>query len=305
MLAQSAMEYLLTYGWALLIISIVLSTFYYLNVFSAGTLTPKVGPGACLVARPGGPYSTSILNLQGLCNGEIPDYVYLFPCSWPNPSYCPANWISFTLSKTPGSITVSSWFWVPPSNASIRYGGVIFAMSGNSPTVWVGGYSKNGRNIIGQHLCAAVFDVNGAFACSANNITTGKWHNAVVTINDSKMDVYLDTVLVGTGAGGGLGGANSGYIGNQTCNCFFYGSANILALYTGYMANVQLYNSSLAPSYIDYMYSQGIGGAPGNLQNLAGWWPMNGNPNDYSGNLQDGYPSNIIPSASWYDTYIT
>lgn len=34
---QSAMEYLLTYGWAILVISIVLSAFLYLGVFNSGT----------------------------------------------------------------------------------------------------------------------------------------------------------------------------------------------------------------------------------------------------------------------------
>ncbi len=36
--SQSAMEYILTYGWAILMISIVLGAFIYLGVFTPGTL---------------------------------------------------------------------------------------------------------------------------------------------------------------------------------------------------------------------------------------------------------------------------
>src|SRR5580658_6648027 len=34
--AQSAMEYLMTYGWAILIIAVVLAVLFSLNVFNAG-----------------------------------------------------------------------------------------------------------------------------------------------------------------------------------------------------------------------------------------------------------------------------
>ena len=34
--AQSAMEYLMTYGWAILIIAVVLAALFSLNVFNAG-----------------------------------------------------------------------------------------------------------------------------------------------------------------------------------------------------------------------------------------------------------------------------
>jgi hypothetical protein len=46
--AQSAMEYLMTYGWAILIIGIVLATLFSLGVFSGGSLL-----GTACVASPG------------------------------------------------------------------------------------------------------------------------------------------------------------------------------------------------------------------------------------------------------------
>ncbi|MEM3781909.1 MAG: hypothetical protein QXT43_03045, partial [Candidatus Micrarchaeaceae archaeon] len=48
---------------------------------------------------------------------------------------------------------------------------------------------------------------------------------------------------------------------------------------------------------------RGIGGAPINLQNLVGWWPLNGNANDYSGNGNNGVPSNVVFVSNWYSGY--
>ncbi len=39
--AQSAMEYLMTYGWAILIIAVVLGALFSLGIFNSATLAPK------------------------------------------------------------------------------------------------------------------------------------------------------------------------------------------------------------------------------------------------------------------------
>ncbi|MGC9037471.1 MAG: hypothetical protein ACP5IK_02040, partial [Candidatus Micrarchaeia archaeon] len=76
--AQSAMEYLMTYGWAILIIAVVLGALFQLGVFNANNFAPKAPPGACQVFRPNGPYTTSFINLEGECQGELPQYVAQF-----------------------------------------------------------------------------------------------------------------------------------------------------------------------------------------------------------------------------------
>ncbi|MGC8478929.1 MAG: hypothetical protein ACP5NE_03320, partial [Candidatus Micrarchaeia archaeon] len=43
--AQSAMEYLMTYGWAILIIAVVLGALFQLGVFNANNFAPKAPPG--------------------------------------------------------------------------------------------------------------------------------------------------------------------------------------------------------------------------------------------------------------------
>ena len=71
------------------------------------------------------------------------------------------------------------------------------------------------------------------------------------------------------------------------------------------MANIQVYNTSLSSSEIQALYLEGIGGAPIRPQNLVGWWPLNGNTNDYSGNDYNGqiYGSGIDYSSTWTGGY--
>jgi len=62
---------------------------------------------------------------------------------------------------------------------------------------------------------------------------------------------------------------------------------------SGEESNVQIYNTSLDASSIATLYQEGIGGAPVNPQRLVGWWPLNGDTNDYSGNNNNGVPTAI------------
>ena len=52
-----------------------------------------------------------------------------------------------------------------------------------------------------------------------------------------------------------------------------------------------------ASYYLPYAY------APVDLQNLVGWWPLNGNANDYSGNQNNGGATNVIYTTSWTNGY--
>jgi len=88
-----------------------------------------------------------------------------------------------------------------------------------------------------------------------------------------------------------------------------FATANGIVVHTyrnfnGYIANVQLYNSSLSANEIQALYLEGIGGAPIDLQNLAAWWPLNGNADDYSGNDNNGVPTaNATFVSNWWSGY--
>jgi hypothetical protein len=61
----------------------------------------------------------------------------------------------------------------------------------------------------------------------------------------------------------------------------------------GELANVQLYSSALSQSQIEQLYEEGITGIPVNMSTLEGWWPINGNANDYSGNNNIGIINSV------------
>jgi hypothetical protein len=63
--------------------------------------------------------------------------------------------------------------------------------------------------------------------------------------------------------------------------------------FTGSISNLQLYNTSLDAGTVQTLYVEGIGGAPVNPQYLIGWWPLNGDTNDYSGSNNNGAATGI------------
>jgi len=40
------------------------------------------------------------------------------------------------------------------------------------------------------------------------------------------------------------------------------------------------------------------------LPNLVGWWPLNGNPNDYSGNGYNGAANIVTYTTQWTSSYV-
>ncbi|MGC8537931.1 MAG: LamG-like jellyroll fold domain-containing protein, partial [Candidatus Micrarchaeia archaeon] len=73
--------------------------------------------------------------------------------------------------------------------------------------------------------------------------------------------------------------------------------------FDGSIANVQIYNTALSANDIKALYQEGIGGAPIKIQNLVGWWPLNGNANDYSGNDNNGVANGVTYTNNWYSGY--
>lgn len=71
---------------------------------------------------------------------------------------------------------------------------------------------------------------------------------------------------------------------------------------SGSLADVQLYNVSISQSEINLLYQEGFGGAPISSHGLVGWWPLNGDANDYSGHGNVGYPKS---STSYISTNFT
>jgi len=82
--AQSAMEYLMTYGWAILIIAVVLGALFQLGVFNSSSF---LGTGC--IAQPGFYCNNPVLSTSGVLTVTVgQDYRYNVPkcirlfCTW-------------------------------------------------------------------------------------------------------------------------------------------------------------------------------------------------------------------------------
>jgi hypothetical protein len=121
---------------------------------------------------------------------------------------------------------------------------------------------------------------------STGYVTTQKWHNLLMTWTTNSLSLYVD---------GSLAAGPQGYVSSRTNPAapLFIGKFQTTAYFNGSISNVQIYNTSLDQSSIATLYQEGIGGAPVSPQYLVGWWPLNGDANDYSGNNNNGAPTAI------------
>ncbi len=277
---QSAMEYLMTYGWAILVIAVVLGVLYSLGIFSPSNFAPKASPGSCQVFRPNGPGTGYDLNLEGTCSGELPQYVAEFDGK--------SSLIRFQ-GSFPAHITLVAWIY--PINTSI---GTVIAANGPY-------YLAFGNSQISKSDCVGggVLPSGGAWTwvCGNSDIPLSRWSQIAMTYNGSEETVYLNGKKDGSiGASNALNsGGGTLYIGWAApgINQYFYGS----------VSNVQLYNESLSANGLYTLYLEGIGGAPIELPTLTAWWPLNGNENDYSGNNNNGVSTNVLFTGSWQSGY--
>ncbi|MCL5099784.1 MAG: LamG domain-containing protein [Candidatus Marsarchaeota archaeon] len=63
--------------------------------------------------------------------------------------------------------------------------------------------------------------------------------------------------------------------------------------FNGSIANVQIYSTALSQAQVSQLYQEGISGTPISNAGLVGWWPLDGNANDYSGNGNNGVPNYV------------
>ena len=296
--SQSAMEYLMTYGWAILIIAVVLGALYYLGVFNTANLAPRAQPGSCKVIRPSGPGTTTFVNLAGVCTGQLPLFVGSFDGQ---SSYVQLTGASAAVRVFPSN-AITLYAWVYPTN--LLCGG-----SGNLKDIitedWqsankgyeLGLYQQNVGASTPANALAFRYNsnaINWNYAVYAmSGLTTNHWYQVAATYDGANINFYQNGALLGTVAASGNIIASTAYpiIGAYTSMATYFFGGNI--------ANVQIYNTSLSAIEVQGLYAEGIGGAPTRLQNLVGWWPLNGDAKDYSGNGNSGVATNVIFTSTW------
>jgi len=105
------MEYLTTYGWAILIIAIVMAAMFSLGVFNPYTFAPKATAGSCQVLRSGSGYTTLI----GTCTNQIPQSVASF-IKTGSININSLKGIQKISSTAGSSITITVWASVPSAD---------------------------------------------------------------------------------------------------------------------------------------------------------------------------------------------
>ena len=278
------MEYLMTYGWAILIIAVVLGALFQLGVFNATNFAPRVPAGACQVER----LSTQIA-LAGECQGGLPQYVAQF-----NGGYMTATVPGLPLGAAQRTITL--WYESnvnePQSQVSIMLG---YGVEGCEEAfqLWEG--NSNPDSMITSW-------------CTDENIppqvSTGRWYFFAYSYNGVYQEGYV-------GSGGQITTTGEYETYNTQSSPLIIGAAaNGGSIdgrtFGGQLANIQIYNTSLSSNEIQALYLEGIGGAPIDVQNIVGWWPLNGNANDYSGNGDGGQVTGSVTyTGSYLSSYTT
>ncbi len=135
---------------------------------------------------------------------------------------------------------------------------------------------------------------------SATCISPNTWYFAAASTNQTSntLSVYVD---------GQVNSISFGSENTLSANEIDIGEFESQgAMFNGYISNVQIYNTTLSSNELGAIYHEGIGGAPIDPQNLMGWWPLNGNVQDYSGNNNNGQISGGLTFTSqWLNGYST
>ncbi len=278
----------MTYGWAILIIAIVLVALFSLGVFNSGNFAPRAQPGSCQVIR-----TAAQVSLAGQCNGMLPEYVAEFDGSSP-----------ITVSSIPElpsgnqPRTLTAWFFVPNPNVN-TYNGIVGISGPGTDSMLTAFIGIEGTPTV----CIDAWDSTNQCG-GGDNLQLGSYEFVAAAYNATNYNLMGYTGYGGTLHSFIAGNAMVTFPEVSSTYPFLIGDrGGSTPILTGDVANVQLYNATLSQAEIQALYLEGIGGAPINVNNLVGWWPLNGNANDYSGNGNDGTGTNVIYTSAWTSGY--
>ena len=275
------MEYLTTYGWAILIIAVVIVALDALGIFNPSTFVARAQPGSCSVYRPYGPGTSQLVNLQGVCSTEEPKSVAAF-----NGRSSQVNVPNSGLFALTNQLSMSAWVYANSSSGSTQ--DVISKANSNTNTGYIIGTTN------GWTSASVSLYIGGNWQTITGNYPgLNSWNYIAATYNGFTMSLYVNGALV----------ASASQPGNVVVNNNNVTIGSGPSYFSGWISNAELYNTSLNANEVEQNYLKGIGGPPGNLQNLVGWWPLNSDTNDYSGNQNNGVSNTIYFFSSWNNRY--
>jgi len=183
--------------------------------------------------------------------------------------------------------TVTAWFYVPTEPPSGNQDSVFAYGTANNcdQTFWVSvtgtGATCDGGQIFVDNWCTCQ-----AFP-GLTTLKTNTWYFVAFEYNGTYQIGYLGV------SGGQLVKVDEAVTINTGTSPFYIGYWTVRQYFNGNIANVQIYNTALSASQIQALYQEGISGLPISNAGLVGWWPLNGNANDYSGNGNNGVATSV------------
>lgn len=212
-----------------------------------------------------------------------------------------------TVFTNPFSLSI----WVYPESAN----GMIIDERGQAGLAgqWAGSiWQDSWLNLVSGTVYMSIWQGAGANACtSLGTIPLNRWSNIAMTYASGTLSGYINGVYqahasVTRSAPGGYAGNGGTSIGatmfyplgmaDPSQACIAPGSSGVSpggVSFTGMMANYQWYSSTLSQPQITALYNSGLTGAPVNSISIMGWWPLNGNLNDYSGFQNTGVSNDL------------
>ena len=220
------------------------------------------------------------------------------------PAFVTANGISYMTANGPFAnsiphLSLSLWF-----NSRTQLSGSTMTLAGESNTASELGVVE----FIGANIVFGSDDSGcGYMHTSPVNslVLPNTWHNVVAVLNNSNGLIYLDGVM--------LASNSLKLCGVKNANMLVGRGDTGTKSFNGMITNLQLYGITLSPSQISSLYYDGLEGVPVS-NNILGFWPLNGNLNDYSGygrnglvgtnvlnyNFLSGYTGDPIYDGSFY-----
>lgn len=169
------------------------------------------------------------------------------------------------------SITVSAWVnYTDPSSGPYDF---VVSKSG----AWELG-------ACGQNLAVCYYNPStGSSTSSSTTLSIGKWYFITETITSGGSETtYVNGVKVLSGS------ASSTFTQSNGIQIGYSNINSVPSFMNGYVADLQIYSSILSQSQVSTLYGYGIDGSPLNGAGIIGWWPLDGNANDYSGYGNNG-----------------
>lgn len=285
--SQSAMEYLTTYSWMIAVVVIVFAALFMLGVFNPN-LGPTAQPGSCSVYRPNGANTITGITLTGVCNNNIPTYVAVFKGT-SNILVSPVPSL-YTQPQATG-LTISAWVYLTATQASQATAAVLSTYPIN-PTCGVALKLETATTLRFSDTCGHSYD-------TTNTLASNKWYNIVATISSGATPTetyYINGAKVDSGT-------STAWSTGTTWTGLYIGSAANTIYFNGYLSNIQLYSAAFTQNEVTALYIGGIGGEPTALPWLMGWWPLNGNANDYAGNNDTSASNSVTYINQWTSGY--